>query len=239
MVDMILPPRCPVSGEIVAAPGAVSAEAFSALTFISDPFCETCGFPFAYDQGGHDGRLCGACLQKTPPYSSARAALIYDDVSRDLVLRFKHGDQMDLVHNFIPWLQRAGREQMEQADMIVPVPLHRGRLIRRRYNQAAVIAKVLAKSCGNSYIPDLLIRNRATPTQGHLNYNERKKNVRAAFAVNEKMHEGVTGKTILLLDDVYTTGSTVKECTKTLLRSGAAAVHILAVARVVRPHYDD
>ncbi len=238
MVDVVLPPRCPISGEVVSSQGMVAPESFGSLQFIAAPFCVCCGFPFGFDGASHHDKKCAACLQKQPPYISARAALVYDDVSRDLILRFKHGDQLDMVGCFTPWLRRSGAEQIARADYIIPVPLHRGRLIRRRYNQASVIAIALAKACGKEFCSDILRRHRATPTQGYLNYKERKKNVSAAFTVNEAQKTNIAGKTILLIDDVYTTGSTVKECTRVLLKAGAAGVDVLSVARVVRPHHD-
>jgi ComF family protein len=216
----------------------LSPASFAKLSFITSPFCECCGFPFAFDTEGHQGKKCGSCLKSLPPYSSARAALIYDDVSRDLILKFKHGDQLDMVHSFVPWLLRVGAAQIERADYIVPVPLHRRRLIKRRYNQAAIIAQALARSTQKTFLGHVISRHRATPTQGNLNYKERKKNVRAAFQINEKHRQKIKGKTVLLIDDVYTTGATVKECTKILLSAGAASVHVLSVARVVRPNHD-
>lgn len=216
----------------------VSATAFSGLRFIGVPICDCCGFPFDLAYSAREGGQCGSCLRKAPPYSTARAALVYDDASRDLILRFKHADQIDMVHCFVPWLMRAGQAQIETADVIVPVPLHFSRLLRRRYNQAALIAAALSKAAGKAYMPDGLLRQRATPTQGRLNYKERKKNVRQAFVVNPKQAASLAGKKVLLVDDVYTTGATVKECTRALLAAGVAEVSVLAVARVVRPQND-
>ena len=130
--------------------------------------------------------------------------------------------------------QNGGAEILEEADALIPVPLHRWRLLKRRYNQSAMIAHYLGNE---TYIPILyegLIRTRATPTQGHLNFEERRKNVKRAFAVNERCLADVKGKTLVLIDDVYTTGSTVKECTKALKKAGAKSVHVLTFARVVR-----
>ena len=232
-VDAILPPRCVVTGAVVDRPGMVDPAVWRELRFIGDPLCDCCGFPFDFAVAA-EGALCAACLADRPVYASARAALVYDDASRGLILKFKHADQTHAVHAFLPWLKRAGAGMLEDADFAVPVPLHRFRLLQRRYNQAALIAQALAKECSLAYLPDSLQRHKATPSQGYLGYKERQKNVKNAFTVPDRYQLLLKGKTILLVDDVYTTGATAKECAKALLKAGAGKVHILAVARVVR-----
>lgn len=229
-VDTVLPPRCVVTGEIVDKQGMIAPEAWGQLDFIADPICEQCGFPFDFEV--EKGSLCASCLDYPPPFEAARSALKYDDVSRDMILGFKHADQTHNVRAFIPWLEKAGAESLQDADILMPVPLHHWRLIKRRYNQAAIIANALSKETKIPVIVDGLKRIRATASQGHLSSGERYKNVKRAFAVNPNAN--VKDKTIILIDDVYTTGSTVKECTKVLLKAGAKSVHILTLARVVR-----
>lgn len=233
-VDAVLPPRCAVSGAIVDHPGMIAPSVWRGLRFIGDPLCPRCGVPFDFSVADAGEMVCTRCLTDPPAYASARAALTYDDASRPLILRFKHGDQIQAVHSFVPWLRRAGEGILEKADFLVPVPLHRWRLLRRRYNQAAIIAYALSKDCGVPCLPDALLRRRPTPVQGHLGHAERQKNVKGAFAVNPR-HKGLLqGKTIVLIDDVLTTGATVGECTKALLAAGSKEVHVLAIARVVR-----
>jgi len=151
-----------------------------------------------------------------------------------MILGFKHADQTHNIRAFLPWLKMAGEGMLEEADAIIPVPLHRWRLMKRRYNQAAIMAYALQKETGVPALHDALLRTRATQSQGHLSFNERRKNVKKAFAVNEKYADQVKGKTVIVIDDVYTTGATIKECTKVLKASGASRVHILTLARVVR-----
>lgn len=234
VINFIWPPRCAVTGDEVETNGMLSPEGWAALQFISDPFCNCCGLPFEFKIEGVT--LCGSCLAKRPKFEKARSALVYNDASRHVILGFKHGDQTHQVPSFMPWLKQAGKELLVKTDLIVPVPLHYWRLVKRRYNQAALIAKALAKETGIDYAPDILKRTRATPTQGFLNARERQKNVRNAFQVCVKKEEQVRGKNILLIDDVYTTGATVNECTKALLKAGAEEVNILALARVVKPN---
>ena len=233
IVDILLPPRCLVSGEVVAEQGMVAPAVWGGLRFIGAPLCVCCGYPFDFKAEGEP--LCGACLREAPPFAAARAALAYDDASRAMILKFKHADQIHAAATFFPWLERAGQDLLAQADILVPVPLHRRRLLKRRYNQAAILAQGLAKRAGRLCVNDAMIRRRATPSQGHMNFHERHKNVQHAFAFNPKRAAQVAGKNVLLVDDVYTTGATVKECAEVLLKGGAAKVNVLTLARVVKP----
>lgn len=210
----------------------LAGTAWEKLRFIAAPLCDCCGLPFEIEAG--PGTLCLACIEKRPPYRSARAALAYDEESRKMILGFKHGDQTHITHSFTPWLRRAGRDMLGGADLIMPVPLHRWRLLRRRYNQSALLAATLARATGKTWLPDTLRRVRATESQGFKRARERRANVRRAFIVPEKQKHLIKGRAIVLVDDVYTTGATVQECTKTLLAAGAASVDVLTIARTVR-----
>lgn len=232
VINLILPPRCVVSGEIVGEQGTLSAQVWKNLRFITPPFCALCGYPFEFE-AGPDSR-CGACLAEEPPFAAARSALAYDDISRELILKFKHGDHLQAVPTLVGMMMRAGGEMIEGVAVIVPVPLHRWRLLRRRYNQAALLAVALARKSGKVCLADGLLRTRATPSQGHMKAKDRQENVRRAFTINPRHATGVEGKIVLLIDDVYTTGATVRECTQALLKAGAVEVRVLAVARVVR-----
>lgn len=232
-VDIVLPPRCVVSGEVVDRQGAVSAKVWRDLHFVAAPYCDCCGYPFNFEV--NDKTLCATCLSEEQPFDAARAALVYDDISRDMVLKFKHGDKTHAVHAFIPWLKRAGSSMLSDADFIVPVPLHRWRLLKRRYNQAALIALYLARETAAEYAPDILLRQKATVTQGHLSVKDRAQNVKNAFVISPKAAARMKDKNIVLVDDVYTTGATIRECCKVLRKAGAARIDVLTVARVVRP----
>lgn len=235
LIDIILPPRCVFTGDHVDAQGTISPQIWASLNFLSDPLCRCCGFPFEFKVASGEEALCAACLKEKPVFTMARSALAYDEASKDFVLGFKHGDRMEAAVPMMPWLKMAGKDFWEQADVIVPVPLHRWRLLRRRYNQAAVMASYLGKSVSKTVCLDGLIRVRATPTQGHLKAKEREKNVRRAFAVNPCRSHMLKGKNIVLIDDVLTTGSTVTECAKELLNAGGSNVYVLTLARVVKP----
>ncbi len=238
VIDFILPPRCIITGEIVDEQGMLSPKAWSQLNFISDPKCVKCGHPFEFldEEPIHKDSSCASCLKTPPIYHQARSALVYDDGSRDIILSYKHADQMQLVVSFMPWLGNAGRELLDEADFLMPVPLHRWRILRRRFNQSALIAQRLGKRERVACLSDGLIRTRHTQVQGYLKTKERHQNVKHAFEVNPKHVEAIKGKRIVLIDDVLTTGATVKECTKKLLGAGALQVSILTLARVVT-HY--
>ncbi len=232
--DLVLPPRCVVTGEIVDRQGMMAPKAWAGLDFIAAPHCNTCGIPFAYDAMDGGEGACLSCLEHPPPYASARAAVKYNDTSRTLILAFKHSDKTHMVETFVPWMKQAGKEMLAKADALIPVPLHRWRLLSRRYNQSALLAQVLSRETGIPAYPLALQRTRATPSQGHLTAGERHKNVKAAFAVHPAYIKKLEGQTVVLVDDVYTTGATVNECAKVLRKAGAAHVYVLTLARVAR-----
>ena len=163
----------------------------------------------------------------------SRAALRYDSGSRGLVLAFKHADRTQNAPAFAAWMARAGADALARADLLVPVPLHWTRLVRRRFNQAALLARALSKRTGVPFAPDLLARVRMTRTQGDLTRAQRRRNVRGAFQV--RATAPLRGKTVVLIDDVMTTGATFEACARALRRAGAREVRALALARVVRP----
>ena len=212
--------------------GLLCPACWGEANWLAPPHCAACGFPFEYDEGA--GALCAACTRARPLFERARSALVYDEASRPLVLGFKHGDRLEGAPAYGRWLARAGAELVGDAELIAPVPLHRWRLLRRRYNQAALLALSLGRAVNKPCVPDLLARVRATRSQGGLGRAGRAENVRAAFAVRPRRREAVQGRRILLVDDVYTTGATATACARALLRAGCAAVDVLTLARVVR-----
>jgi ComF family protein len=233
LLDAILPPLCLGCREIVVEPGALCADCWRNLSFVSPPQCARCGVPFAQDIG--ERTLCIDCLVRPPGYRRARAAMVYDARSRRLVLPFKHADRTDMAPACGAWMARAGAELVAQADLVAPVPLHWRRLLTRRYNQAVLLARAVARDAGLSLAPDLLRRMNWTASQAGLRAKERRRNVRGAFDVNPRWMNRLRDRTVLLVDDVLTTGATVDACVAVLLREGAAHVDVLTLARVVRP----
>jgi ComF family protein len=228
-LDLLLPPHCLKCGAAVSSADGLCASCWRGITFLGAPCCACCGLPFAYDVGAD--ALCPACMKERPAFAHARAALRYDEHSRKLVLAFKHGDRLHLAPALGAWMRRAGSALLSEADIVVPVPLHWTRLFARRYNQAAVLAHALAAG-GPPVGADWLVRRRRTPSQGKRNALARRRNVAGAFAV--RRGRSVTGQRVLLVDDVFTTGATLAECTRVLLRAGAARVDAVTLARTVR-----
>ncbi|WP_371396158.1 ComF family protein [Fretibacter rubidus] len=223
VIDTILPP-------MGLFPGLDPQLGWADVTFIDDPCCAACGFPFEFDMG--DDALCGRCTSKRPRYRSARSAFAYNDASRSVVLAFKHGGRTEALSMFARQMRRAGRDGLSKADVIIPVPLHYSRLTQRRYNQSAILAGAIAKLCRLPVDTHSLTRARATKTQGGLSYSGRRRNVRGAFRLSPKASVG--GKTVVLIDDVFTTGATLEACTQCLYKGGAKSVHALTLARVVK-----
>ncbi|PKU26654.1 ComF family protein [Telmatospirillum siberiense] len=231
VIDVLIPPRCLSCGGVTEAQGTLCPSCWEGITFLGPPFCLRCGLPFEVDTGG--AMICARCLSDPPRYRRARAVFRYDGASKGLVLGLKHADRVGRAPYFARWMARAGMELLAEADLIVPVPLHRWRLFQRRYNQSALLANGLSKLSGVPCRPDALIRVRHTPKQGSMGRRQRRANLHGAIHLNR--HAEVKGRHVLLIDDVLTSGATVEECVRVLRGGGAAVVDVLTLARVVRP----
>jgi len=234
-VDTLLPPRCLGSGKVVDRPGMLDAGFWAELAFISSPACACCGLPFSFS--AEDGSLCAACIDTPPDFDMARAAVVYNDASRQLVLDFKYGDKMHAVKTFAPWLSRAAAPMIGETDIVMPVPLHRKRLWQRRFNQSALLADTLARAAALPCLPDGMMRKRFTQPQKGLSRTERHTNVRGAFAVTPRHQAALAGKRVMIVDDVFTSGATLNECARVLKRAGAAKVFVVTLARVTREEF--
>lgn len=226
-LDVVFPPQSLDAGPRPLS-GGYSAGHWSRIRFLDGPVCDGCGTPFEYDPGAR----CAACQAKPRAFDAARAACLYDETSREPILQLKHGDRLDLAPLFARWISRAAHELVVEADAIAPVPLHPLRLLRRRYNQAAEIARPLCALSGAAYLPDALVRRRRTETQGGKSGGARRRNVAGAFEVPARRRAQVAGLRILLIDDVLTTGATAEGCARALKAAGAARVDLATVARV-------
>lgn len=203
---------------------------WSKLTLIEQPLCEQLGTPLAYDIG--PGALSAAAIADPPPFERARAVCVHDEISRALVHGLKYRDRLELAPMMAQWMLRAGRQLVEDADVIVPVPLHPRRLWQRRFNQSAQLAKEIARLGDRLLLVDGLERMRATRRQVGLDAGERAANMRGAFLVPKPQRATIEGRRILLVDDVFTTGATLNACVRALLRVRATSVDGLTFARV-------
>lgn len=230
IVDLVFPPRCPLCGEGLAAQDGLCAVCWGELVIPGEPCCSTCQRPFA--AGVPQGAVCAPCLANPPVHDGIAAATLYTDGSRRLVLAFKHGRRIALA----PMLARLILPRLGQVEadwLVVPVPLHRWRLWRRGFNQAALLANVLAGAKGAKAVVDGLVRRKATPMLGGLGRAARMRALSGAIAVNPRRAAGFKGASVLLVDDVLTSGSTSEACVKALKRAGARQVVIACFARVL------
>ncbi|MFO0293602.1 MAG: double zinc ribbon domain-containing protein [Rhodospirillales bacterium] len=232
LLDAVLPRLCLACDEVVATPGLCAA-CWAAMPWTAPPVCDACGLPFDLEQPGL--RLCVACAgSRGPPLRRIRAALAYEQRSRELILRFKHADRLDAAPSFAAWMAAVGGELLDEADLVAPVPLHWTRLAWRRYNQAALLGRLVTRRRPALFVPDLLRRRRRTPSQGELGPAARRRNVAGAFAMVHRHADKVAGRRVLLVDDVLTTGATLDACARVLSRHGAAAVDALVLMRVTK-----
>ncbi len=227
LLNILCPPTCPICSEQVEEAHCLCPECYSKLNFITKPCCDICGKPFEYTV--FDELTCGACLKQKPHFSMARSVLAYDEFSKKLVLAFKHGDHTELNMLFLKFLVQADKAVFQNVDMIIPVPLHWTRRLKRKYNQAGLLGKVVGRYFNIPFTPTVLSRIKRTESQGHKKRKERERNIKNAFRV--KNPTVIKGKTILVVDDVMTTGTTLNECARILKKSGAKDVKVLTIYR--------
>ncbi|MDF3059969.1 MAG: ComF family protein [Microvirga sp.] len=230
VLGIVYPPTCIGCGGATGEPHSLCARCWSQIAFIERPFCERLGTPFAIDLGMP--LLSPAAIAEPPVFERARAVARYDDVARRLVHRLKYGDRLELARALATMMVRSGAELLAEAQVIVPVPLHRWRLWWRRFNQAMALASVVSKASGVPCDPFLLARVKPTKPQVGLSKAQRGENLQGAFRVPAEARPRLEGKRVLLVDDVLTTGATANAASRALLRGGARAVDVLAFARV-------
>lgn len=227
---ILLPPRCLSCGERVKTPKSLCAPCWAAMPMIERPYCERLGTPFDHDAG--EGLLSPEAIAHPPRYGRARVACRYEGPAVALVQGLKYADHIEHAALLGRLMARAGREVLVDADAILPVPLHRVRLWQRRFNQSALLAKIVAQESGVPLELFALTRDRATSHQVGLSRKARLSNVQGAFAVRDAARPLIEGKRLILVDDVITTGATIDAATAVLARAGAANVDVLAFARV-------
>ncbi len=230
-VDVVYPPVCVGCGRIVAQHRGVCPACWATLRLIERPYCEVLGAPFTHDLGA--GILSADAIANPPVFDRLRSVAIHDGIARSLVHGLKYRDRTDLAQMMAQWMVRASDGSVAACDAIVPVPLHALRLWGRKFNQSAELARAIARLSGKPYLANALLRTKRTARQVGLGATARQDNVRGAFTVPESGSAGLFGKSIVLVDDVYTTGATVSAATRALKRAGAGEVTVLTFARAV------
>lgn len=232
--DFFVPPACIACDRRVGEQGGLCPTCWNELHFIERPYCEVLGIPFPHDQG--EGAVSPRAIADPPPFARLRSAVVYGDLARSLVSGLKFADRADLA----PWMARlmavAGRELLADCDAVLPVPLHPRRLLSRRYNQSAELARALAAVADKPFLPQSLQRVRATQSQIGLTADQRRRNVSGAFRVPAERHTDVEGRRLVVIDDVFTSGATAAACARALRRAGAAQVDVLTFASVTQDH---
>jgi len=231
MLDLLLPQQCPLCRRFCFDNG-LCAECWRELVFITPPLCGCCGRPLGYAIGDHP---CGACLQAAPPLTEIRSCFVYNDQSRKLILKFKHGDALHLTPLFSRFLKMHFTTLAQANHLVVPIPLHARRYWHRRYNQAAEMARMLCwHHDQDAFCPDILKRPKSGSSQAGLSRHQRQRNLAGAFSVPAAKRDRLAGQLVLLIDDVMTTGATLYEAARTLRRAGAGQIRALVLARVLR-----
>jgi ComF family protein len=228
---LVYPPRCTLCGVQVESDFGLCGSCWRDTPFISGLCCDVCGVPLlGQDTGGNE--LCDDCLTIARPWGRGRAAVLYRDNGRKLVLSLKHGDRHDIVRPAALWMANAIRPLIAPNMLVVPVPLHWTRLIRRRFNQSALLAQAMAKQLGLPCCPDLLQRTVKTRSLEGLGRDERYAALQSAIRIHPKRRHHIEGRSVLLVDDVMTSGATLSAATQACFLGGAADVSIVALARV-------
>jgi ComF family protein len=227
-IALALPPRCPACGQVTEADHRFCPACWGGLRFLGPPWCASCALPFDHDRG--DDACCAACLEAQPVHAGARAAVAYAPVARDVALKLKYGGRLAAAETMARLMLRL---MPQDAELLVPVPLHRRRLWSRGYNQAVLIASSLSRIGGVPADAHVLVRTRATPPLRGLGRPARAKTLAGAFAVPRHARPRLAGRSVVLVDDVYTSGATADACTRRLLAAGARQVTVLCWARVL------
>jgi ComF family protein len=232
-LDAVMPPLCLSCGSRTAEPDGLCSLCWSGLSFIDEPRCPIWGEPFGFDAGS--GTLSARALATPAVWRRLTAAVVFNDQAARVVHALKYRDRLEVARFMARLLYRAGRHYLEEADLLIPVPLHWLKLWQRRFNQAALLAQALGELSQKHFAARALERHRYTKSQVGLDQKQRERNIRGAFSVRPKAQAEVAGRRVVLIDDVLTTGATASAAADTLLKAGAASVDMMVFALVLPP----
>jgi len=230
VMAQVYPPQCPGCGEIVAAGGGLCPDCWREMAFIRGAVCSRCGAPLPGEAPGDETAECDDCMATPRPWASGTAVARYDGTARRMVMALKHGDRQDLVPVMAGWMARGVAPGADLA--VVPVPIHWRRMLKRRFNQSALLACAIARLLGAEYLPQALVRRRATPPQEGLTRDERFRLQADTIAPHPRQGAALAGRRVLLVDDVMTSGATLSAAA---VAAGAASrLEVAVFARVVK-----
>lgn len=232
LLQLVYPPQCLSCGERVTSDFGLCGDCWRETPFITGLVCQTCGVPLP---GEDETEVhCDDCLTIARPWSAGRAAILYKDNGRKLVLALKHGDRLDLARPAADWMLRAAAPMLQPGMLVAPIPLHWLRLIKRRYNQAGLLSARIAREAGLDHCPDLLQRRRSTGSQDGRSRDQRFANMSGALTLHPRQAHRVSGRHVLLVDDVMTSGATLAAGAEACLAAGAIGISVLVMARVAK-----
>lgn len=230
---LVYPPQCLICDALVTSDWGLCSRCWRDTPFITGLVCDQCGTPLPGDDPGHPVQ-CDDCLTIARPWGRGRTAMLYRDKGRDIVLALKHADRQDLARPAAGWMVAAARPILTPDMVVAPVPLHWRRMLKRRYNQAALLSGAIARAAGLDHCPDLLRRARHTGSQDGHDRDGRFRNVASAIAVHPRRARLIAGRPVLIVDDVMTSGATLAASAEACLASGADGVSVLTLARVAK-----
>ena len=234
ILKVIFPPKCVLCDKIIEDEDSLCSDCWKKIKFIKEPFCNKCSTPFEFEVSDDD--ICLSCMKNKPLYIKSRSAVVYDSEVSKIIFKFKFYDKLHLKRFMGKCMCRASSDIIDNIDILIPIPLHKKRLIYRKYNQSLLLANEIAKNSGKIVIHDFLYKIKYTVPQASLKQSERQTNLKNKFAINPKYLNDIEKYKNLgfaIVDDVITTGSTVNECIKILNKAGINKVYSISFAKTV------
>jgi len=229
-LNLIFPIKCIIC-DSYKSQRDVCSDCWGNISFITKPCCFICGISFSYEND--EKAICGHCVAKKPAYNKSISILKYDEYSKKIIHKFKYQDNLHLLDYLVSLMNNLGVSIISQADYIVPVPMHKYKLLKRGYNQAALLAMRIAKKNNIKYLPELLIKKKNTLAQADLKKDQRVNNIKNTIVINKKYVNLISEKKILIIDDVITTGATIDECSNIIRKYNPSSILVLSLAKSV------